>query len=255
MKLEDGDAFEVANAAWIRERLPSYELIWSTFIGHDGSGWPCDLPGLDDKAVNDRKRFFQAHYSFARSMRKLDEIAAEFDETDGHIRDYPSFDAEVERLFQYSAHLGHVRDMFIIMDEALRRHGALSTPLQEFYARRSHILHGPRLPVHAEDGFLKIPKIGGISEVFGEWTSKANWDSIPKTSFVFIRDFIAETTTCVNAIVIDIHGKVFDAAAARFGGNKIVEPKVKPDFASNVSGLTFAPAISAFNPPSGAFRG
>jgi hypothetical protein len=255
MKLEEGDAFEVLNAQWIRDSLPSYEPIWSAFIGNNGSGWPCDMRGLDGKAEVDRKRFYQAHYSFARSMRKIADLAAEFDKSNGLLPTYQCFENETDRLFQYASHVGHVRDMFKIIDDALGCHGHLHGPLQGFYSERSHVLHGPRLPVHIEHGFLKIPRIGGMNEVFGDWTSKATWDSIPKESFVFIRDFVAETTTRLNALVVDIHGKVFDAAMKRFGGNKIAEPKSKLDFSSNVSGLTFAPAISAFNPPSGVFRG
>jgi hypothetical protein len=187
-------------------------------------------------------------------MRRVAELAARFDSTAGEMSTYESFEEETERLFQYMSHVGHVRDMFKIIDEALGCDGRLYRPLQEFYSQRSHILHGPRLPVHIEDRFLKIPRIGGTNEVFDDWTNKATWDSIPKNSFVFIRDFIAETTASLRALVGDVHGKVFDAAMKRFGGKRIVEPKSKPDFSSSVSGLTFAPAISAFNPPSGQFR-
>ena len=68
MKLEQGDSFESRHANWIRQALPHYEHVWSAFIGHDGKGWPCPIIGLDPDAETDRKRFYQAHYSFACRM-------------------------------------------------------------------------------------------------------------------------------------------------------------------------------------------
>jgi hypothetical protein len=86
-------------------------------------------------------------------MRRIADLAAQFDETAGEMSTYESFEQASEKLFLYASRLGHVRDMFKIIDEALDCQGALHAPLQEFYSQRSHILHGPRLPVHIEDGF------------------------------------------------------------------------------------------------------
>jgi len=254
MKLEQGDAFEVRNAQWLRERLPHYEPVWSAFIGHDGAGWPCDIPGLDRETERDRRRFYQAHYSLGRSLKKIGELAERVEKSSAEIPDYQSFEVENDRLFNYAAHLGHIRDMFKIIDEALDCGGALYDPMQEFYAQRSHVMHGPRLPAHISDGFLMIPKIGGSNEVFNEWTDKSTWKSVPVKSFVFLRDFVANTTDEVFKLVGQLHGKVFDAAKSKFK-KTIIEPKEMVLSADSLSGLTFAPAISAFIPPSGKFRG
>ena len=110
------------------------------------------MPGLDKEAETDRQ-FYQAHYSFARNMRKIAEITQQFDASSGEIGSYESFEEEMERLFQYMSHVGQVRDMFKIIDEALDCHGRLYDPLQEFYAQRSHVIHGPRLPVESKMDF------------------------------------------------------------------------------------------------------
>src|SRR5437868_2879813 len=167
MKLEQGDIFESTNADWLRRHLPHYEQIWAAFIGHDGTGWPCEMPGLDQAAQTARKRFYQAHYSFACTIRRLAKLSEELDHSLGVVSDYAAFEAESDRLFRYASYLGHVRDMFKIMEEALACHGKLYATLQDFYAQRSHLLHGPRLPVRIVDGFLMIPKVGGENKVFG----------------------------------------------------------------------------------------
>ena len=74
MKLEQGDAFEVEYAHWLRERLPFYEKIWSAFIGHDGTGWPLQIKGLSAEKEQNRKKFYQAHYTFAIEAQQVDEL-------------------------------------------------------------------------------------------------------------------------------------------------------------------------------------
>jgi hypothetical protein len=223
VKLEQGDAFECNNAEWIRQNLPHYEQVWSAFIGHNGRGWPCPMPGLDIKAETDRKKFYQAHYSIACKMHAICASCHRNDKTLGHVTDQTSFDAEMNHLYILMAHIGNVRDMFKVIDEALSANGALLNPLQTFFAQRSHVLHGPRLPVRMSDGFIMIPRIGGINKLPGEWDDKSTWDSIPEGDFVFLRDYAAELTREHSILVTDVHGKVFDAANKRFGGKRIIE--------------------------------
>ena len=98
MKLEQGDIFEFTNADWLRQHLPHYEQIWAAFIGHDGTGWPCGIPGLDPAAQTARKRFYQAHYSFAGTMHKLAKLSDQLDHTLGVVSDYAGFEVECDRL-------------------------------------------------------------------------------------------------------------------------------------------------------------
>lgn len=255
MQLEQGDIFEHLNANWIRENLPNYEPVWAAFIGHDGHGWPCAMLGLNEDAARDRRKFYQAHYSFARMMLKLRRVTEKMDRTLGAVTDYTAFEAEQDNLFSFVSYMGHVRDMFLIFDSTLSSENSFHAPLQEFYAHRSHVMHGPRLPVRIVDNLLMIPKIGGENMVFGEWDDKSTWDSMTENSFIYLRDFVLETSDRFFAIVNQQHGKVFDAANRRFEGRRILEPNFSCEQLPPLSGSTFAPAISAYAPPSGNFRG
>jgi hypothetical protein len=246
MKLESGDAFERKHADWIRHELPHYEQVWSTFIGHDGSGKPCEIEGLDEEAEEDRKRFYQAHYSFARSMRRADRIAEELDRTLGSVASYDDFEQEIDRLTDYFSAVGNVRDMFKLVTEALKPEVDLHAPLQDFYAKRSHIIHAPRLPAKLDGGLLKVPRTGGKNLKIGEWDNRSTWDSIPDQNFIFLRDFVCESSTEFKALVNDVHGKVFNAADRRFSGRRINEPEVPRIQNPSHSGDCFYPAISAF---------
>lgn len=259
MKLESGDAFEQKNAHWLRHNLPSYEIIWAAFIGHNGNGWPCDIPDLTEDQKIDRKKFYQAHYSFARMMPKIAHFSEEIDRSLGAVGDFDAFEQAQDRLFCFMSQLGHVRDMFKLMDAALRPTGSLSGPLQNYYAQRSHVIHGPRLPARIVDGVLMIPKIGGENKLFTEWDDKATWDSISVNDFVFLRDFVANVAEGFRELVILQHAKAFDAANKRFDGKRIVEPQNPISAVPPTPGSIFSPAISAYqafdSPPSGQFQG
>lgn len=258
MKLESGDAFEQRNAHWLRDNLPFYETIWAAFIGHKGNGWPCDMPGLTDDQELDRKKFYQAHYSFARMMPKIAHFSEEIDGSLGAVGDFDASEQAQDRLFCFMSQLGHVRDMFKLMEAALRPTGSLSSPLQDFYAQRSHVIHGPRLPARIVDGMLMIPKIGGENKLFTEWDDKATWDSVGANNFVFLRDFVADVAENFRKLVVVQHGKVFDGADKRFDGRRIVEPEMSISTLPPTPGSVFSPAISAYqafdSPPSGQFR-
>lgn len=207
------------------------------------------MAGLDQNAEADRKMFYQAHYSFARSMFKLHRINENLEQTLGAVSDYDSFESAQDTLFTYCSYIGHVRDMFKIIEESLSFVGQFYSTLQEFYAQRSHVIHGPRIPARIEDGLLQIPAIGGENLVFGEWANKSTWDSVPPDKFGFMQEFVADTTNAFTRIVNELHGKVFDAADRRFGGKRIEEAVFKSATLASLSGSTFAPAISGYQPP------
>ena len=110
MKLEDGDMFEYINAHWIRDFLPSYEHICQAFIGHNGMGWPCPLPGLSEEKERDGMKFYQAHYSMARAAFKLHALSEAIEKSLGDVSDYQRFEQEQDRLITYA--IGNLRDMF-----------------------------------------------------------------------------------------------------------------------------------------------
>lgn len=246
MKLDSGDAFERKHAEWIRRELPFYEEVWSAFIGHDGIGRPCVIQGLDEETEKERKQFYQAHYSFARSMRKMDTIAAELNQTLGSTTSYDEFEDQMDLLTELFLWIGHVRDMFKLISESLKSKDDLHAPLQDFYAKRSHIIHAPSLPAKLDGDLLKVPKTGGSNLQIGEWDNHSTWDSIPDENYVFLRDFACDSTSAFKSLVNDTHGKVFNAADRRFAGKRISPPPPPAKDHTIRSGDLFFPAISAF---------
>jgi hypothetical protein len=72
--LELGDSFEVRNKEWLRLRLPTYEVVWVAFIGHDGAGHALPMPGLSSTQESQRRSFYQAHFTAAKECHRLDSL-------------------------------------------------------------------------------------------------------------------------------------------------------------------------------------
>lgn len=233
MKLEQGDRFEKENANWIREKLPNYENIWAAFVGHLGNGQPCEMPDLPENKNENRKLFYQAHYSFAISAFQLGRISKLIQKEISPIKSLEQFLYEYERLFLFMAYIGHVRDMFLQMDAAIAfGKGSLSGEFQGFYDQRSHVLHGTRMPAFFDDVSWSIPIIAKRNEAIGEWHKKATWDSIDSKKAITVPDFIAETYNDAFQLITLVHSKVFEAADNYFEGRRIIERNSKPQDAS-----------------------
>jgi hypothetical protein len=110
MKLEQGDQFEVHCASWLRAKLPSYESIWSAFIGHDGKG-PLPMQGLSTEQQRERKTFYQAHYSFACACFELDCLVSELDGNIGKGTAFEWFLKDHRVLFQLMAYVGYLCEL------------------------------------------------------------------------------------------------------------------------------------------------
>jgi hypothetical protein len=251
MNLESGDQFENHCADWIRANLPSYENIWSAFIGHNGRGWPMAISGLNADQERRRKKFYQAHYSFAFACFQLGRFVDSIDDNLGKSKGFDGFAKDQVTLTSVMAYVGQVRDMFKQIDEALGMHGAILNPMQEFYVLRSHVLHGPRLPYQLEDGCVKIPKIAGGNAKVGEWDDKALWEDTDPKQYVFIADFCRITFTELMALVNKLHPAIFDAANKLLDGRRVDSEPTGEALAAGVLYSTLTPAFSAYIPPSG----
>src|SRR5204862_1396976 len=87
----------------------------------------------------------------------------------GEIKDDEDLRLEFEFLCSFISAIGQVRDMFKIMDDALKLQGQVSGELQEYYDLRSHVLHGPKMPYDTALDFLKIPLIAKRNKSAEEW--------------------------------------------------------------------------------------
>lgn len=224
LTLELGDAFECGCAEWIRAKLPSYEKIWQDFIGHDGKGHPLPIEGLNDVDENRRRRFYQAHYSFAQSAYRLDQLADKASAEVHPIHRIEEFWPYYDQFSLFVTLVGHVCDMFEIMDVELGVKGVLYEEFKEFYAQRSQIMHGPRPPVKFDGTSWAIPAIAGSNEKYEEWASKGTWDSVMGGEFVYVVDYIEKTRKALFELITKKHGAIYDVALSAFK-NKISAQK------------------------------
>jgi hypothetical protein len=222
--LESGDLFERTHASWLRSRLPSYEQVWSTFIGNDGCNQQLDL-GLSHDKESERKRFAQAHYSFALSAFQIDRIANSALEEKFPVK--PSLEqylAGYETLFLFIAYIGHVRDMLKQMEDSLAAPGELSTPFRDYYAQRSHVIHGPQFPIALDEISWLIPRFAGTNEHPGDWGKNPSWNNVAADRMQYALDFIRATRTELFSMICLVHPKVFAVAKRFFEGHQMVWP-------------------------------
>lgn len=253
MQLEYGDAFEKANASWIRQVLPHYEPLWSAYIGHNGKGWPQPIATLSIDESARRRKLYQAHYSAACGCYQFEQSLRDMEARLGEAKDIDSFMREHRHLYGMMTWVGYIRDMYKQMDEALSLGGAAYVPLQDFYALRSHIMHGPRMPIRIIDGLIQIPRIARQNKAAGDWDDKSYWDDFTNSDFVYLADFCSQTKNDLFALVRAMHAKVYSAACKLFGERQIELRLV--DGPTFISASTAMPAISAWNPPSGDANG
>ncbi|MFZ1516498.1 MAG: hypothetical protein WAT21_13910, partial [Saprospiraceae bacterium] len=75
-----GDWFEKCAVNFIQNELPAYELIWSKFIGHDGTGQMAVM--MNYYAANEKLRldFAQYHYTILESLFFMQHIVKDYSE-------------------------------------------------------------------------------------------------------------------------------------------------------------------------------
>ena len=233
MKLEQGDLFEQTGAAWIREYLPNYESIWSAFIGHDGTGRPLPMPNLPEDKQQKRKLFFQAHHSFAITAYQLSVLANTSANEPPAGRDLDSLLQQYQRLFLCMGYVGHVRDMFKQMSDALNAGDELHRQFQEFYQQRCHVLHGPRPPMQFDVLSWAIPMLAGQNERPGEWHRLSTWDSPDFRECVYVPDFIVQTQRNLFTLIISEHPRIFCAADVFFERQRVSGDGTQCKFATS----------------------
>lgn len=251
MELENGDFFEAPNAEWIRHNLPSYEKIWQDFIGHDGNGTPLQLAGISTEKENRRKKFYQAHYSFAISAYRIDKL---FLEAEKHIEPVIGIDKfwpYYDRFFLFMAYIGHIRDMFKIMDDSLSAGGNLYEDFQEFYNKRSCIIHGPRIPIKIDELSIEIPI---------NWNDKELWESAEKSETIYLVEYMKNTRAALFSLITRKHPAVYDYALKYLGSKMETNTHQYGHLPSNMTSLqnlatTISSASTHTSPaPSGSMK-
>lgn len=221
MILEQGEPFEMTHKQWLRERLPSYEQVWRDFIGYDGFCRPLPIRGLSPELERRRRTFYQAHFTIAKRCFSIDELLKRTNDALVAIQSHEDLWKEFEFLYVLMGAIGHVRDMIIKIDDALRLGGKICEPFQDFYSLRSHILHSPQMPFFVDSGFLKIPLIATRNKTAEQWDDASHWDDMDPSTFVFASDFCRTTITDFFALINTVHPAIYDGADRLFGGRKV----------------------------------
>lgn len=243
MKLEQGDAFEKAQASWLRLELPHYEPLWASFIGHDNNGKPLPIQKLSTDKERSRKKLYQAHYSAALGCFQIEETMKEIDAKLGEVKDVYSLMREQRHLNSLMSFIGQVRDMYKQMDEALGMNGEALAPLQDFYALRSHVMHGPIIPFRIIEGLIKIPPVAKQNKTEQEWDDKSYWDDFNDADFVFLDDFCTQTKADFFDLTRRMHAKIYSKACDFFGDKRIDESMIRPQTTASL--MNDFPALSA----------
>jgi hypothetical protein len=243
MKLEQGDAFEITHADWIRRRLPMYETVWQEFIGHNGRGQPLPIVGLTSDQNSRRAKFYQAHYSAARGCFRVDEELGKLEAGLGEVRDVQSLMQVQHTFFDFMSCIGYVRDQFLAIEGALGLNGELYGPLQSYYEQRSQVTHGPQLPFNIEGSLMRIPRLAHENKSSNEWDSKSLWLDFEAQKFVYIADFCRETGESFFNLVNSLHPKIYSAAHDAFGGRKIQDNGIEPVSRDSRHGLSWPSMI------------
>jgi hypothetical protein len=227
--------------------------VWGTFIGNDGCNEQLNLERLSPEKDAQRKLFAQAHYSFALSAFRIDRIADSALEEKFPVK--PSLEeylAGHETLFLFMAYIGHVRDMFGQMENSLAAPGELSPPFQDYYAQRSHVIHGPQIPMALDEISWLIPRIAGTNERPGDWGKNSSWNNVAAGRMQYAPAFIKDTRDGLFVLICSVHPKVFAAAKRFFESHQMVWPD------KSALGIAISAGCASFKisvPPSGLSTG
>ena len=67
-----------------------------------------------------------------------------------------------------------------------------------------------------------IPKIAGKEKADNEWHNHSTWKEIPPEEFVYLRDFVADSTAQLFQLIQTLHGKIFPAATGHLRESETV---------------------------------
>jgi hypothetical protein len=209
------------------------------------------LNGLAHEKDAKRKLFAQAYYSFAITAFRIDRIAdSALDEKFPPKPNLEQYLGGHETLFLFMAYAGHIRDMWRAMENSLDAADEFAPSFQDFYDQRSHVIHGPQMPVGLDELSWRIPLIAQRNERSGEWHKQASWNDINlgQSEYAYAPDFIRQARDELFSMISKVHPKVFAATKRFFEGHQMVLPD------KSALGISFSAGSASFKisvPPSG----
>ncbi len=195
-----GDSLEKYNGDRILGVIPSYAIIWATYVGNDGSQNPLPMPGADENAYQSRTQFWQRFYTLYESLALSWDIEFFLKHRD-EIKDHAGYVLNLNLWTAFYAHLGRIHDMAEKITEQLKQ-DSLFKPFDPFYEKRNIALHGIKMPMCWAENVLCGPILG---EEKKQWHTKMQWGELGKEHFDFLSTRVSETLRGLE-IVIEAFG-------------------------------------------------
>lgn len=196
MTLENGDYIEVHYRQFIRQNIPAYEIIWGTFIGHDGRGKMLPLSFLSEKDQNDRVVFSESLYTCIESLVCMSAICKSLEQVDKNKPD--EYLDMLNKFIAFQGHAGRIRDNTSDLLRVYLSFGKtqeLMDRLEDIYQKRNNVLHSKKLPFKIVDSLVLITPVKGADESANGWHSSMNWADINEGDLVILSDYLNETLT------------------------------------------------------------
>ncbi len=172
IKLESGDFLERYYKDFIREKIPSYELIWGSFIGNDGNCNMITIHGFPQSENDKRLNLSEYLYTCLESIICMKEISEQkMDSGELSISEYLIL---INLKMAFDAHVGRFRDN---AKNLMKLYLSCSDvdynikDISDLYKERCAVLHGIKIPYEYKDGKFYTTKTEVVLKL-----KKSNWD-------------------------------------------------------------------------------
>lgn len=211
---DHGDSLERIASAFIRNKFPYYEKVWSIYIGNCGNEAIAGLPNYPNEQK--RKHFAENSYTVLESFFMLLKIL----ESDIFLEPINDFNKYIEvnnAFITFFALLGRIHDTSIKASNQLGYDNSdFRTSLKKFYEARSIVIHGKKVPLLFDSlGLLKIPCLKTSVIKGNAWDdNNYNWNDIANMETEFVEDKLKDFFDQLLDLVNCEYAKFFSVICA-----------------------------------------
>ena len=216
-----GDIIERHFADRIHEVFPSYEILWSRYIGNDGHARSLPMPHGNRKTEESREKCWQRLYTILESVAICWDIEEEL-ENIKEINSVKIYTRNLNQWMAFYAHLGRIHDMVKAIANELTR-ASLLKPFNDYWQERNIVLHGPKVPMKFVCNVLKVPSFG---ENPRKWNDKMVWSQLGPADFDFITAGVTSILRGLEPKLERLFAELNKVLPATFGWQPVVWPDV-----------------------------
>ena len=211
---QKGDTVEIAWADRICAQIPTYGIIWETYIGNDEASDFLVMPGVNAAVLRLRQRFWERLYSLFESLAFSWELERQFT-LDFEVTDFESYAANLNRWIAFYAHLGRIHDMADDIRDLIRLPKRVVVPIHKFYTQRNIVVHGQKVPMKWVNSVLLAPAVG---EDPTKWDDKRMlWPDASGQDFKAFADRVAEALAELEPLIDAFLREVLPQLGPRLG--------------------------------------